>query len=232
MQSRCCLLLAAVLAVGCVASLGQSAASQCASELPVLHEGCPVDLSMGRTVSSESDQPDEIVEFVVMHDLVAGNAVILSAGSLLYGKVTASRLDDRATGRPGMVEFRLESVKLANGQAIPLRTIKELLTDANADLSPEKLTNLVNSPYAPFAHFTNGPVTTVPKNTPFTLYVAADVNVGAQPVAAAPNTAIGQSDSLASRILNSHTGAKSLADIAREQRERGKISGGMVSGSQ
>jgi hypothetical protein len=224
MQVRCSLLLLAAVSFGSVLSFCQSSAS---SSTPVLHDGCPIRFTLARTVSSESDQPGELVEFTVRQELKAGDLVVLPQGSSVYGKVVASRLDDRATGKPGMVEFRLESLKLANGQLIPLRTIPQLPTDATADLSPESLTNLVNSPYGPFGHFNNGFVTTIPKNTPVTLYVAADVAVGAQP-AVAP-LQMGPSESLATHILHASTGGKSLADIAREQREKGKIGGGMVS---
>lgn len=195
----------------------------------VLHDGDPIRLTLARTVSSESDQPGELVEFIVKQDVKAGDSIVLAHDSYIYGVVVASRIDDRYTGQPGMLEFRLESLKLANGQIVPLRTIPQLPTDAKTDLTPAQLTNLVNSPYAPFAHFNNGNVTTVPKNTAITLYVAADVAVGAQPGVAPLQ--MGPSESLATHILNSHTSGKSLADIAREQRERGVIGGGMV-GSQ
>jgi hypothetical protein len=221
------LLLLAVVTLGSGFGLCQANAG---ASVPVLHDGCPIRFTLARTVSSESDQPGELVEFTVRQEVTAGELVIVPEGTSVYGKVVASRLDDRATGKPGMVEFRLESLKLGNGQIIPLRNIEHLPTDANADLTPESLTNLVNSPYAPFGHFKNGPTTTIPKNTPITLYVAADVAVGAQPGVAPLQ--MGPSESLATHILHASTGGKSLAEIAREQREKGKISGGMVSASQ
>jgi hypothetical protein len=224
MQVRCLVFMLALVSLGSATAVCQSTADS--SSIPVLHDGCPVRLTLARTVSSESDQPGELVEFTVRQPVTAGDVVVLPQGASVYGKVVASRLDDRAAGKPGMVEFRLDTLKLANGQLIPLRTIEHLPTDANADVSPESITNLVDSPYAPFGHFKNGAVTTVPKNTPLTLYVAADVAVGAQPSVAPLQT--GPSESLATHILNASTGGKSLADIAREQRERGKIGGGMV----
>lgn len=199
------------------------------SSAPVLHDGDPIRLTLARTVSSEADQPGELVEFIVKQDVKAGDTIVLLHDSYIYGIITASRIDDRYTGQPGMLELRLESLKLANGQLIPLRTIPQLPTDARVDLTLDQVTNLVNSPYAPFAHFNNGNVTTIPKNTPITLYVAADVAVGTQPTVAPLQ--LGPSESLAAHILHANTSGKSLADIAREQRERGIIGGGMV-GSQ
>ncbi len=225
------LLLALMFSLSCELAMGQSKLSSGVSAAAMLHDGSPVELSLGRTVSSESDQPGELVEFTLKRDLVAGDRVVLTEGSTVYGKIVASRLDDRNTGTAGMLEFRLESIKLANGQEIPLRTIRQLPTEANADLRPETLTNLVNSPYGPFAHFTNLPIVTVPKNSLLTLYVAADVNVGSSLMLAAP-VANSQADSLAAHIVHGSSGTKSLGEIAREQRERGKISGGMVSGTQ
>jgi hypothetical protein len=230
-RTRLSLLLAAVLALGCEMAICQSRLpGSGVSAATVLPDGYPIELATARTVSSESDNPGELVEFVVKHDVVVGDVLLLPEGTSVYGRVVASRLNDRAKGLVGMLEFRLESLKLANGQEIPLRTIRTLPTEANADLSPEKLTNLVNSPYAPFAHFTNLPIVTVPKNSLVTLYVAADVNVGSQLVVASYVSS--QSDSLAAHIVHSNSGAKSLGEIAREQREHGKISGGMVSGTQ
>lgn len=226
MRSRFCLLLAAVVALGCGTAVCQSTLANSVPATAVLHDGCPIQFSLGRTVSSESDQPGELVEFVVKQDVMAGDIVVIPSGSSVYGRVIASRMDDRS-GKGGMLEFRLESLKLANGQEIPLRTVRNLPSDANADLRIEKITNLVNSPYAPFAHFNNGYVTTVPKNVPVTLFVAADVRVGNQPFSASPFPT-NQADNLASHIMNTNGGAKSLGQIAREQREHGKISGGMV----
>jgi hypothetical protein len=228
-RARFSLLLAAIMALGCGMAFCQSNPFGSASAPAVLHDGFPVQLALGRTVSSESDQPGELVEFIVKSDVVAGTTVLLPEGSSVYGKVIASRVDDRS-GKGGMLEFRLESLKLANGQEIPLRTLRALPTDANADPTPDKLTNLVNSPYGPFAHFTNLPIITVPKNSLLTLFVAADVSIGNQAMAAPFVSS--QSDSLAAHIVHSNSGAKSLGEIAREQRERGKISGGMVSGTQ
>ena len=224
-------MLALMLSLSGELAIGQSKLSNGASATAMLRDGSPVELCLARTVSSESDQPGELVEFTLKRNLVAGDRVVLTEGSMVYGTVVASRLDDRNTGTAGMLEFRLESIKLANGQEIPLRTIRQLPTEANADLRPETLTNLVNSPYGPFAHFTNLPIVTVPKNSLLTLYVAADVNVGSSLVMPAP-VANSQADSLAAHIVHGSSGTKSLGEIAREQRERGKISGGMVSGTQ
>lgn len=223
------LLVASVLALVGAPAICQPPADSAAAPV-VLRDGAPLQLTLTRTVSSESDQPGELVEFLVKRDLLAGDTVIVPEGSSLFGKVIASRLHDRASGTAGMLEFRLDSVQLSNGQVIPLRTIAELPTSPDADLKPEKLTNLVNSPYAPFAHFNNGVETTVPKNSPLTLYVAADVSVGQQSAVANPSSS-GQADSVASHITNSNNGAKSLGEIAREQRERGKIGRAMASGT-
>jgi len=225
MKARFCALLAVICFVP-LAVFAQAAAADNATSLQVLPDGYPVQLATGRMVSSEADQPGEIVEFLVKKAVVAGDVVLLPENTYVYGKVVASRMNNRETGQPGMVEFRLESLQLANGQQIPLRNVRQVPTDAKADVSPSALTNLVNSPYAPFAHFCNGPTITVPKNSNFTLYVAADVPIGAP--SAPASTGPAQADSVAAHIVNGNPGAKSLGEIAREQRQRGKISGGMV----
>ncbi len=221
-----------VLAVGSCAVMCPAQAATTASPAAVLRDGTPVQLRLSRTVSSESDQPGEIVEFTLRKDLVVGNTIVMPVGTEVYGVVITAQLEDRATGAGGVLEFRLQSLKLANGQEIPLRTIPQLPVDPNADLRPEMLVNLVNSPYAPYAHFNDGKVTTVPKEMPLTLYVAADVNISSQPVLPKLSGSR-QMDTVAAHIIHSNTiGAASLGEVAREQRERGKIGGGLVSGSQ
>ncbi|HEY3930291.1 MAG TPA: hypothetical protein VGL89_18105 [Candidatus Koribacter sp.] len=227
MKARCFALLA-VAWFAPLAVYAQAATPDNASSGHLLPDGYPVQLATGRMVSSEADQPGEIVEFLVKKAVMAGDMVVLPANTYVYGKIVASRMDNRQTGQSGMVEFRLESLKLANGQQIPLRNVRQVPNDANADVSPDALTNLVNSPYGPFAHFCNGPTTTVPKNSILTLYVAADVPISAPSAPASPSYGPGQIDSVAAHITNTNSGAKSLGEIAREQRQRGKISGGMV----
>ena len=222
--------LAVALAFGGDAVVCRAQAATKAAPAVVLHDGTAVVMKLARTVSSESDQAGEVVEFVLKKDLVADNTVILTAGTSVYGQIVTATLEDRATGSGGVLEFRLESLKLANGQEIPLRNIPELPTTPNADLRPEMLVNLVNSPYGPYSHFNDGKVTTVPKEMPLTLYVAADINISNQPVVARPGSTV-QMDSVAAHIVHSNTASTSasLGDIARQQRERGKIGGGLVS---
>ncbi len=233
MRSSWFLALALAFSAHAVVCRAQAATQPAVQATPavVLHDGTPVQLKLSRTVSSESDQAGEVVEFTLKKDLVAGNTVLLPEGTSVYGLVTAARIDDRATGVGGMLEFRLESLKLQNGQEIPLRTIRQLPSDPNADIKPDMLVNLVNSPYAPFAHFNDGNITTVPKEMLLTLFVAADVSISDQPVPSKAGNS-GQMDTISAHILHSNTTAKSLGEIAREQRERGKLGGGLVSGSQ
>jgi hypothetical protein len=223
-------LLALVLTHGGDTAVCRAQAATKALPSPVLHDGTPVYLKLARTVSSESDQAGEPVEFILKKDLVVDGTVLLAQGTSVFGSVTAARLDDRASGVGGMVEFRLAALELANGQQIPLRTIPQLPSGPNVDVKPDALVDLVNSPYGPFAHFNNGNVTTVPKEMLLTLYVAADVSIGSQPVVRA--SAGAQMDTISAHILHSNTGGKSLGELAREQRERGKIGGALVSGSQ
>jgi hypothetical protein len=216
--------------LGSAAVTCQAQAASKPSSATILRDGTPIQLTLKRTVSSESDEPGELVEFVLKQNVIADDVLLMPEGASVWGEVTASRLVDRESGRPGMVEFRLESLKLSSGQEIPLRTVRELPSDPNQEISPEMFVNLVNSPYAPFQHFTKEPITTVPKEMPLTLYVAADVNISDHAVVVR-SSGPEQADTISAHI--SHTGnGKSLGEIAREQRERGRIGPGVISASQ
>jgi hypothetical protein len=230
MQPKYPWFLALVIVIGFASVTCRAQAASKPSSTTILRDGTPIPLTLKRTVSSESDQPGELVEFVLKQNLIVDSVVLLPEGTSAWGKVTAARLVDRATGRPGMLEFRLEFLKLPNGQEIPLRTVPELPSDPNQEIDPAMFVNLVNSPYAPFQHLTKEPITTVPKEMPLTLYVAADVNISDGPVAL-HYTGSEQADTISAHISHSGNG-KSLGEIAREQRERGRIGTGMVSASQ
>ncbi len=231
MHARYALILAAAMSLASAPTVLLAQAAPSTANANVLADGTPVHLVLSRMVSSETDQAGELVEFVVKKDLVVNGQVLLQENAYVYGKVVSAQLDSRDSGKPGSVEFRLESLKLTNGQEIPLRTVKQIPSGAGSDIKPESLTNLVNSPYAPFAHFNNGSTCTVPKDSRLTLYVAGDVAIG-QAVVGKPVTQEPAADSVATRIVDSGGSSKALGDVAREQRDRGKIGGGMVSSPQ
>src|ERR1035437_719829 len=89
------MVLALVLAFGCAPAVCQPPATNSPAAPVVLRDGTALHLTLARTVSSESDQPGELVEFIVKENLVAGTTIILAEGSSVYGKVAASRLADR-----------------------------------------------------------------------------------------------------------------------------------------
>ncbi|ABF39797.1 hypothetical protein Acid345_0792 [Candidatus Koribacter versatilis Ellin345] len=230
MHARYAVILAAAMSLASAPTVLPAQAPP-AAPANVLADGTPVHLVLARMVSSETDQPGELVEFVVKKDVQLNGKVLLPENAYVYGKVVAAQLDNREAGKAGSVEFRLESLKLTSGQEIPLRTIRQIPSGAGSDIKPESLTNLVNSPYAPFAHFNNGMTCTVPKDSMLTLYVSGDVAIG-QAAVAKQVTQEPAEDSVASRIVDTAKPGKSLGDIAREQRDRGKIGGGMVSSPQ
>src|ERR1700761_1863256 len=132
MKARCFASLTVLLSLACF-SLAQSPSVNSANSAPVnavVPDGYPVQLSMGRTVSSQTDQAGEQVEFIVKHAVMAGDVVVVPENTYVYGRVVAARMENRQTGEGGMVEFRLESVQLANGQKIPLRNVREVPVDA------------------------------------------------------------------------------------------------------
>ncbi len=198
---------------------------------PVIPDGSPVRLRLFRMVSSESDQPGEQVEFELLDNIMAGDVIALPSGSSVWGRVTAAAPATTTSNRRGMLEIRLEGLRLGNGQIVPLRNMKQLPTDANSNVNPESLMDLVNSPSGPLSRFTRLPEITIPKNTVVTLYVAADVPVGVPPrkahglAAPLPESASG---TVADRITGHGANTVSLGDIARQQRERGVIGSGLA----
>lgn len=229
------ILLISILIASSAAGVCQSAAPGVAAGQAVssgtIPDGTPIRMRVIRMVSSESDQSGEQVEFEVLENVTVGGVTIAAVGSSVWGKVSEARPADHGTNRPGTLEIHVDGVKLPSGQMVPLRNLKQLPMEADAEVTPEQLTNLVNSPYGPFARFTRSPEVTIPKNTPITLYVAADVPMNSAPVAAplAQTNPDAASGTVADRVVGGGGSTRSLGDIAREQRRRGAIGNGMTS---
>src|SRR5215831_9763111 len=90
----------------------------------ILHDGTPVRMRLSRTLSSQDAQVGETVDFEVLDDVKVEDRVVIKRGAVALATVTEAQ-PKRRMGRGGKLNVNIDSVRLANGDKVALRAIKE-----------------------------------------------------------------------------------------------------------
>lgn len=155
-----------------------------------LQDGTPVRLRLQRTISSAEAQVDERVDFDVLDEVKVNGALVIPKGSVALGTVTAAQ-PKRRMARGGKLDINIDSVRMANGEAVALRAVKNLSGGGHTGAMTGAMiaTSLVVWPAAPFFLFMHGKDVTVPKGTEITAYVNGNVELSSS-VGEAARTAL------------------------------------------
>jgi hypothetical protein len=89
-----------------------------------LEEGTPVKLRLNRTISSADAHVNDTVDFEVLEEVKVHDVVVVPRGSIAWGTVTEVE-PKRRMGRGGKLNVNIDDVKLASGEKVPLRAVKE-----------------------------------------------------------------------------------------------------------
>jgi hypothetical protein len=143
-----------------------------------LEDGTPVKLRLSRTISSETSQTDEQVDFELLEELRVGDVVVAPKGGVAWGTVTQAQ-GKRRMGRGGKLDINIDSVRLADGEKAALRGVKELKGGGHTGAMTGAMvaTSLVVWPAAPFFLFMHGKEVTIPKGTELSVYINGDMNL-------------------------------------------------------
>jgi hypothetical protein len=144
---------------------------------PALTDGTPVHLKFARTVVSSQVIAGEKVPLEVVDPVLVGDLVAISPRAVAEATVTAAQAK-RTMGRGGRLELKIESVRLADDELVPLRAVKDVKGGYNqpallAGVGAAGLMYLAGSPVA-FLFFTKGKSATIPAGTELTAYIAAE----------------------------------------------------------
>lgn len=94
------------------------------AQVLTLQDGTPVRLRLNRTISSATANVGETVDFEVTEPVINQNYVVIPKGAVALGRVTKVETK-RRFGRAGALELSIDSVRLSDGQTIPLRATPE-----------------------------------------------------------------------------------------------------------
>jgi len=134
----------------------QASAPKAAMQGFGLEDGTPVKLRTSRTVSSADAHTGDTVDFEVLEDVLVMDVLVVPKGSIAWGTVTDAQ-PKRRMARGGKLDVNIDSVRLADGEKVPLRA--------------------VFFPAAPLFLFMHGKDITIPKGTEITAYINGDTRL-------------------------------------------------------
>jgi hypothetical protein len=157
----------------------------------MLEDGTPVKLRISRTISSADAHTGDTVDFEVLEEVHVGNTLVIPKGGVAWATVTEAQ-PKRRMGRGGKLNMNIDSVRLADGEKIALRAVKEVKGGGHTGAMTGAMvaTGIVFFPAAPLFLFMHGKDITIPKGTEITAYINGNTPLDlAKFVPSAPNAA-------------------------------------------
>jgi hypothetical protein len=143
-----------------------------------LEDGTPVKLRTARTISSADAHTGDTLDFEVLEDVLVGPTLVIPKGSIAWGTVTEAEAKKRMA-RGGKLDVNIDAVRLADGEKVPLRAVKEVKGGGHTGAMTGGMvaTAVVFFPAAPFFLFMHGKDITIPKGTEITAYINGDTRL-------------------------------------------------------
>lgn len=143
-----------------------------AAPAAVLHDGTPVKMRLGRTISSADAHRDDSVDFEVLEDVKVGDVVVIPHGGVAIGTITQA-VPKKRMGRGGKLDVTIDYVRFVNGDKAALRAVQGGNGGGHtgAMVGGMVAVGLIFWPAAPFFLFMHGKDITIPKGTAITAYI-------------------------------------------------------------
>jgi PEGA domain len=156
-----------------------------------LEDGTPVKLKLNRTVSSADAHVNDTVDFEVLEQVNVHNDVIIPRGAIALGTVTEAE-PKRRMARGGKLNVNIDSVRIASGEKIPLRAVKDVKGGGHVGAMTGAMvaTAIVFFPAAPLFLFMKGKDITIPQGTEITAYTSGDIPLDASKFSPDPTIAV------------------------------------------
>jgi hypothetical protein len=140
-----------------------------------LEDGTPVHLILSETISSADAQVGQTLELEVVDDIVLDGVCVVPHGSTAWATVTSAQAK-RRLGRAGHLDINIDKVKIADGEKVLLRAVKDEKGGSHTGAMTGAIvaTSLVLLPAAPLFLLVHGKDVTIPKGTPITAFVQGD----------------------------------------------------------
>src|SRR6476646_7448065 len=143
-----------------------------------LEDGTPVKLRTARTISSADAHTGDTLDFEVLEDVMAKDILVIPKGGIAWGTVTEAQ-PKRRMARGGKLDVNIDSVRLSDGEKVPLRAVKDVKGGGHTGAMTGVMvgTAIVFFPAAPLFLFMHGKDITIPKGTEITAYINGDTRL-------------------------------------------------------
>jgi PEGA domain len=143
-----------------------------------LEDGIPVKLRTARTISSADAHQGDTLDFEVLEDISVSGSLVVPKGGIAWGTVTEAE-PKRRMGRGGKLNVNIDAVRLADGEKVPLRAVKDVKGGGHQGAMTGAMvaTGIVFFPAAPLFLFMHGKDITIPKGTEITAYINGDTHL-------------------------------------------------------
>lgn len=148
-------------------------------QLPnTLMDGAVIKLRIAETLSSENAKVGQQVPFEVTDNVVVQGVTIIPKGSPAIATVTQAE-PKRRMGRGGKLDVNIDSTRMADGQSVQLRAVRENKGGGHIGVMTGAMvaTSIVFFPAAPLFLLMKGKDITIPKGTEITAFVQGDTHV-------------------------------------------------------
>lgn len=141
-----------------------------------LEDGTPVKLRLTRNLSSADDKTGDRVDFDVLEDVKVKDLIVIPRGGIAWATITEAQ-PKRRMARGGKLNVNIDDVRLADGEKVPLRAVKETKGGGHTGAMTGAMigTAIVFFPAAPLFLFMHGKDVTIPKGTEITGYINGDI---------------------------------------------------------
>lgn len=152
-----------------------------------LEDGTPIKLRLTRNLSSADATTGDRVDFEVLEDIKVKDVIVVPRGGLALATITEAQ-HKRRMARGGKLNVNIDDVRLADGEKVPLRAVKETQGGGHTGAMTGAIigTAIVFFPAAPLFLFMHGKDITIPKGTEITAYVNGDIPLDPKRFAAQP----------------------------------------------
>jgi len=143
-----------------------------------IEDGTPVKIRTARTISSGDAHTGDTLDFEVLEDVFVGGVLVIPKGGIAWGTVTEAE-PKRRMGRGGKLNVNIDSVRLADGEKVALRAVKDTKGGGHVGAMTGAMvaTSIVFFPAAPLFLFMHGKDITIPKGTEVAAYINGDTHL-------------------------------------------------------
>ena len=143
-----------------------------------LEDGTPVKLRTARTISSADAHTGDTLDFEVLEDVMVHDTLLIPKGGIAWGTVTEAQAK-RRMARGGKLDINIDAVRLADGEKVPLRAVKDVKGGGHTGAMTGAMvgTAIVFFPAAPLFLFMHGKDISIPKGTEITAYINGDTRL-------------------------------------------------------